>query len=96
MFDAQNLTCGRDTTHPMKKDVYTSCMTLSQALIDRPDEVRKVENFKRLQLTTFKLDIPKLAKKKALKAALESDGRNKLLSNIEATAQAVIPKYLQP
>ena len=61
------------------KDSYTSCVALSQALIDRPDEVRKVENFKRLQLTTHKLDIPKLAKKKALKAALESDGRNKLL-----------------
>lgn len=56
-----------------------SCVALSQALIDRPDGVRKVENFKRLQLTTYKLEIPKLAKKKALKAALEADGRNKLL-----------------
>ena len=60
-----------------------SCVALSQALIDRPDEVRKVENFKRLQLTTHKLEIPKLAKKKALKAALEADGRNKLLLNAE-------------
>lgn len=43
-------------------------------MIDRPDEVRRVENFKRLQLTDFKIDIPKLAKKKALKEALESNG----------------------
>ena len=50
------------------------CCSL-QALIDRPDEVRKVENFKRFQLTDYKIDIPKLAKKKALKAALEKDGK---------------------
>lgn len=54
-------------------------MCLSQALIDRPDEVRRVENFKRLQLTSYKLDIPKLAKKKALKKALESDGRTNFM-----------------
>ena len=53
-------------------------MSVSQALIDRPDEVRRVENFKRLQLTSYKLEIPKLAKKKALKTALESDGKTKL------------------
>lgn len=46
-----------------------------QALIDRPDVVRRVENFKRLTLTDFKLDIPKLAKKKALKAALDENGK---------------------
>ena len=45
-----------------------------QVLIDRPDETRRVENFKRLQLTDYKIDISKLAKKKALKAALEKDG----------------------
>lgn len=50
-------------------------MSVAQALIDRPDEVRRVENFKRLQLTSYKLEIPKLAKKKDLKKALESDGR---------------------
>ena len=44
-------------------------------MIDRPDEVRRIENFKRLQLTDFKIEIPKLAKKKALKEALESNGK---------------------
>ena len=46
-----------------------------QALIDKPDVVRRVENFKRLTLTDFKLDIPKLAKKKDLKKSLEEDGK---------------------
>ena len=44
-------------------------------MIDRPDETRRVENYKRFQLTDYKIDIPKLAKKKALKAALEKDGK---------------------
>ena len=49
-------------------------LVLLQALIDRPDTVRRVENFKRLTLTDFKLDIPKLAKKKDLKKSLEENG----------------------
>ena len=49
--------------------------TLSlQALVDRPDETRRVMNFKRLALTDHKLDVPRLAKKKAIKKALESNG----------------------
>lgn len=39
-----------------------------QALIDAPTETRHVENFKRLTLTDFKLDIPRLANKKTLTA----------------------------
>ena len=45
-----------------------------QALVDRPDETRRVMNFKRLALTDHKLDVPRLAKKKAIKQALESNG----------------------
>ena len=45
-----------------------------QALVDRPDETRRVMNFKRLALTDHKLDVPRLAKKKAIKKALESNG----------------------
>ncbi len=42
-----------------------------QALIDRPDEARRVINFKRLTLTDFKVDIPRCAKKSVLKKAIE-------------------------
>ena len=42
--------------------------------MDRPDEVRRIVNFKRLVLTDFKIDIPRLAKKKVLSAALEESG----------------------
>ena len=37
-----------------------------QALVDAPGEIRKTMNFKRLTLTDFKLDIPRLAKKSVL------------------------------
>ena len=46
----------------------------AQALVDRPDEVRRVENFKRLAITDLKVDIPRLAKKAVLKKALEEGG----------------------
>lgn len=42
-----------------------------QALVDRPDEIRRTMNFKRLAMTGFKVDIPRLAKKAVLKKALE-------------------------
>ncbi len=45
-----------------------------QALIDRPDETRRVENFKRLAITDFKVEIPRLAKKAVLKKALDEAG----------------------
>lgn len=45
-----------------------------QALVDRPDEVRRVMNFKRLALTDLKVDIPRLAKKKVLSEALSTSG----------------------
>ena len=48
-----------------------------QALVDRPDEVRRMVNFKRMVLTDFKIDIPRLAKKKVLTAALEESGRDR-------------------
>jgi ribosomal protein L14E/L6E/L27E len=46
--------------------------------VDRPDEVRRIVNFKRLQLTDFKIDIPRVAKKKVLAAALEESGGHSL------------------
>ena len=45
-----------------------------QALVDRPDEVRRVINFKRLAITDLKVDIPRLAKKSVLKEALATSG----------------------
>lgn len=45
-----------------------------QALVDRPDEVRRILNFKRLALTDFKIDIPRVAKKKVLESALKESG----------------------
>jgi large subunit ribosomal protein L14e len=53
-----------------------------QALVDRPDEVRRTMNFKRLVITDFKVDIPRLAKKTVLKKALEeSDVFNKFAAS---------------
>ena len=49
-----------------QKSTNGECM---QALIDRPDETRRVINFKRLALTDIKIDIPRLAKKTVLKNA---------------------------
>ena len=48
--------------------------TRSQARVDRPDEVRRQMNFKRLALTDFKVDIPRGVKKGALAAALKESG----------------------
>ena len=45
-----------------------------QALVDTVDEVRRVVSFKRLTLTDFKIDIPRLAKKSVLKKALAAAG----------------------
>ena len=42
--------------------------------MDRPDEVRRVVSFKRLALTDFKVEIPRLARKSVLKSALEESG----------------------
>lgn len=44
-----------------------------QALVDSPDVVRHMVNFKRLAITDFKVDIPRLAKKSVLKKALEEN-----------------------
>jgi large subunit ribosomal protein L14e len=53
-----------------------------QALIDRPDEARRVINFKRLSITDFKIDIPRCAKKTVLKKAIEdSDVFNKFAAS---------------
>ena len=58
--------------------VITDVVDQNRALIDRPDELRRVINFKRLALTDFKIEIPRLAKKKVLKEKLdEADVFNK-------------------
>lgn len=46
-----------------------------QAVVDLPDEIRRVMPFKRLILTDFKCELTRLAKKKELKAALEESGQ---------------------
>ncbi|CAK0736848.1 hypothetical protein CVIRNUC_000813 [Coccomyxa viridis] len=51
--------------------VISDVVDQNRALVDRPDEVRRMVTFKRLALTDFKIDIPRLAKKKVLTAALE-------------------------
>jgi ribosomal protein L14E/L6E/L27E len=72
-------TLQQQPSHPWKS-IPQACSPLSwavcwvQALVDRPDEVRRVMNFKRLALTDIKLDIPRLAKKKVLSEALSTSG----------------------
>eukprot|EP01026_Neomeris_dumetosa_P049560 TRINITY_DN4328_c1_g3_i1.p4 TRINITY_DN4328_c1_g3~~TRINITY_DN4328_c1_g3_i1.p4 ORF type:complete len:133 (-),score=27.74 TRINITY_DN4328_c1_g3_i1:294-692(-) len=51
--------------------VISDVVDQNRALIDLPDEQRRVINFKRLSLTDFKIDIPRLAKKKVLREAYE-------------------------
>ena len=58
----------------IKMHLYQLLCRSVQALVDRPDMVRRQINFKRLVLTDFKIDIPRLAKKKVLTAALEESG----------------------
>eukprot|EP00890_Picochlorum_soloecismus_P005604 jgi/Picsp_1/6044/NSC_03398-R1_ribosomal protein l14 component of cytosolic 80s ribosome and 60s large subunit len=51
--------------------VISDVVDHNRALIDRPDEIRRTINFKRLAITDYKVDIPRLAKKSVLKKALE-------------------------
>jgi ribosomal protein L14E/L6E/L27E len=46
----------------------------AQALVDAPGFTRRVETFKRLTLTDFKLDIPRLAAKKVVNEKWAADG----------------------
>lgn len=62
--------------------VITDVVDQNKALIDRPDEARRVMNFKRLNITDFKIDIPRCAKKTVLKKAIEdSDVFNKFAAS---------------
>ena len=47
-----------------------------QALVDAPDTVRCKINFKRLTLTDFMIEIPRVPKKKTLIEALEAAGKD--------------------
>ena len=51
-----------------------SCCLLLQALVDFPGQTRRVISFKRMALTDFTVDIPRLAKKSVLAKALEEAG----------------------
>lgn len=46
----------------------------AQALVDFPGQTRRVISFKRLALTDYTIDIPRLAKKSVLKKALDAAG----------------------
>ena len=50
--------------------------------------------FKRLALTDFKIDIPRLAKKKVLTAALEDSGAGLLHALPPCTAAVPWPKFV--
>ncbi len=53
----------------------SNSLSARRALVDAPDATRKVLGFKRLSLTDFKVDIPRLASKKVLSAKLAEDGQ---------------------
>ncbi|MQM00882.1 hypothetical protein Taro_033618 [Colocasia esculenta] len=58
--------------------VIVDVVDQNRVLVDYPDIVRGQMNLKRLQLTDFKIDIPRVPKKKTLVAALEeADIKNK-------------------
>jgi len=52
--------------------VISDVVDQNRALVDSPTEIRKVVNFKRLTLTDYKLDIPRLAQKKVVAEAFSS------------------------
>jgi large subunit ribosomal protein L14e len=52
--------------------VITDVVDHNRALVDAPEIVRTVVNFKRLTLTDIKIDVRRLAKKKELKEAIEA------------------------
>ena len=57
--------------------MYWNCLPPPppQVLVDAPDRVRGVANLKRITLTDFKLDIPRLARKKVLTGEFNKAGR---------------------
>ncbi|GAQ89101.1 60S ribosomal protein L14 [Klebsormidium nitens] len=52
--------------------VITDVVDHNRALVDSPDMVRTVINFKRLTLTDITIEIRRLARKKELKEAIEA------------------------
>ncbi|GFH27352.1 ribosomal_L14e domain-containing protein [Haematococcus lacustris] len=54
--------------------VVSDILDQNRALVDAPGQARRVENFKRLSLTDYKLELPRLAPKKVVIAKFaESD-----------------------
>lgn len=62
------------STPPKPAHTQPVSHTHTQALVDAPDRVRGVVNFKRLTLTDYKIDIPRLAPKKVLTAEYTKAG----------------------
>lgn len=65
----------------LRAAVHPCCLTMlplpllcPQALVDFPGQTRRVISFKRLAITDYTVDIPRLAKKAVLKKALEEAG----------------------
>jgi len=50
------------------------CSAPPQALVDFPGQTRRTVSFKRMVLTDYTVDIPRLAKKAVLKKAVEEAG----------------------
>ena len=61
-----------------------ACIRFVQALVDRPDEERRVISFRRLALTDLKIDVPRLAAKKVLTKAFTDEGKCVLLQKEHA------------
>ena len=59
---------------PPSLSLSLSLQKKKQALVDRPDAVRKALNFKRLALTDIKIDVPRAASKTVLAKALADSG----------------------
>lgn len=67
----------RRARSPAARRARRACHALPrapQALVDFPGQTRRVVSFKRLALTDYTVDIPRLAKKAVLKKALEEAG----------------------
>lgn len=55
-------------------DAVSAALICLQALVDFPGQTRRVISFKRLALTDFTIDIPRLAKKSVLTKAIAESG----------------------
>ncbi|KIY98607.1 putative 60S ribosomal protein L14 [Monoraphidium neglectum] len=83
--------------------VISDVVDQNRALVDAPGFTRRVETFKRLTLTDFKLDIPRLAAKKVVNEKWAADDINgkfdatawgkKLKARADKAAQSDFDRY---